>query len=438
MSKAFRCAFFTMWALSLPLLGQQSPPSADTFVNSSSPNTNYGSSVIDVVGPGASSYLKFNLAAVPAGTTIKKATLRLYVDAVATPGQFDVYNLPATPVWSETSLKYNTPPPGKGLSATGGHPIAISASSVNTFVLIDITSTVQGWLNSPSSNNGLELALSSNNGYFSFDSKEGVLTSHEPELEIALSGPAGPQGPQGAQGPQGLNGATGPAGPKGATGSTGPAGATGAKGATGNPGPQGPAGVPGLPGAQGPAGVGLMGPQGPVGAPGPVGPAGLKARGAWSNATTNYILNDVVTDSGSTWRCQLSSGDCTAGLEPSSTNSDWELLAAKGADGSGGSGSPGPPGPQGPAGQPGLIGPAGPVGGIGPPGLPGPIGVNGAPGPAGPIGPIGPAGLNPRGPWSSATIDYVMNDVVTDSGSVWRCKVVSRRLHRGRRTLHQQ
>jgi hypothetical protein len=146
MSKPFRYAFVTIWALSLPLLGQQSPPSADTFVNSSSPNTNYGSSVIDVVGPGASSYLKFNLAAVPAGTTIKKATLRLYVDAVVTPGQFDVYDLPATPAWSESSLKYNTPPPGKGLSATGGHPIAISASSVNTFVLIDITSTVQGWL----------------------------------------------------------------------------------------------------------------------------------------------------------------------------------------------------------------------------------------------------------------------------------------------------
>ncbi len=386
MSKAFRF-LVTMWVLSLPLLGQQSPPSADTFVSSSSPNTNYGSNVIDVVGPGVSSYLKFNLAGVPTGTTIKKASLRLYVDAVANPGQFDVFNLPAAPAWSEASLRYNTPPPGKGLSATGGHPMAISASSLNTFILIDITSTVQGWLNSPSSNNGVELSLTSSSGYFSFDSKESSLTSHEPELEIALSGPAGPQGPQGVQGPQGLNGATGPAGPKGATGSTGP---TGAKGATGNPGPQGPAGVAGPTGAQGPVGVGLIGPAGAPGPIGPAGPAGLKARGPWSNATPDYVLNDVVTDAGSTWRCKLVSGDCAAGVEPSDTNTDWELLAAKGANGTA---SAGPAGPPGPPGLPGPVGPAGPQGVQGFSGASGPVGPQGLPGPAGPPGPGAAANL---------------------------------------------
>jgi hypothetical protein len=40
---------------------------ANTLVNSSFPNTTYGSSVIDVVGPGASTYLKLNLAAIPPG-----------------------------------------------------------------------------------------------------------------------------------------------------------------------------------------------------------------------------------------------------------------------------------------------------------------------------------------------------------------------------------
>jgi hypothetical protein len=59
----------------------------------SSPNTNYGSSVIDVVGPGASTYLKFNLAGVAAGTAVKKATLRLYVDAVSKNGQFTIVAL---------------------------------------------------------------------------------------------------------------------------------------------------------------------------------------------------------------------------------------------------------------------------------------------------------------------------------------------------------
>jgi hypothetical protein len=82
-------AVVALYLLTLTLLAQDAPPSADTFVNSASPTTNYGSNVIDVVGPGASTFLKFNLAEVPAGATVKKATLRLYVDAVSKSGQFD-------------------------------------------------------------------------------------------------------------------------------------------------------------------------------------------------------------------------------------------------------------------------------------------------------------------------------------------------------------
>src|SRR5450631_3978420 len=207
MSRGFRCLPFTILAVSLLsvlTLAQQAPPSGDTFVSSSTPTTNYGSSIIDVVASGNSTYLKFNLSAVSDGTTVSKATLRLYVDAVVTGGQFDVYNLPSTPTWSESTLKYNTPPPTLGTSATGGHPITVSTSSLNTFLLIDITATVQGWLTSPSSNNGVALALVGTKGYFSFDSKESFFTAHQPELEIVnaggTQGPAGPQGPQGATG----------------------------------------------------------------------------------------------------------------------------------------------------------------------------------------------------------------------------------------------
>jgi hypothetical protein len=43
-------------------------------------------------------------------------------------------------------------------------------------------------LSNPSSDNGVALALTSASGYFSFDSKESLFTSHEAELEIALNG----------------------------------------------------------------------------------------------------------------------------------------------------------------------------------------------------------------------------------------------------------
>ena len=83
-----------LYLLTLTLLAQDAPPSADTFVNSSSPGTNYGSSVIDVVGPGASTFLKFNLAGVPAGTLISNQGL---VDTAELPDLLtDGDNNPAT------------------------------------------------------------------------------------------------------------------------------------------------------------------------------------------------------------------------------------------------------------------------------------------------------------------------------------------------------
>ena len=223
----------------------QAPPSSDTFVSSATPKINYGPSITLVVGQGTTSYIQFNLSGIPANAAVSKASLRLYVDAVTKAGSFDVYESDNS--WSENTLTYNTPAPVLGISATGRHPIAISAASLNQFVLIDITSLVQGWLNGSIPNNGVALALTTVAGSFSFDSKESSLTANGPELEIALAG-------QGAQGPQGPPGPAGPQGP------VGPQGTMGASGALGPPGPAGPQGPSGAIGAQGSAG-----PQGPAG-----------------------------------------------------------------------------------------------------------------------------------------------------------------------------
>lgn len=187
------------------LLAQATPPSADTFVSSATPRTNYGSSIILIVQPGANSYLQFNLSTLPPGASVNKATLRLYVDAVAKTGSFDVYQLNAG--WNENTLTFNTPAPALGISATGGKPVSISSSSLNQFLLIDVTPLVQGWVNGTIPNNGVGLALiSGSSASFSMDAKESLLTPNGPELEIVLNGPAGPQGLQGPQGPQGLQG----------------------------------------------------------------------------------------------------------------------------------------------------------------------------------------------------------------------------------------
>ncbi len=116
--RPIRIAFWCLLLLALatqPLLAQ-APPSADTFVSSSTPKVNYGPAIALVVCQGSTSYVQFNLAGIPAGASISKATLRLYVDAVAKAGKFDVYQLNSS--WAENTLTYNTPPPPLGLSVT--------------------------------------------------------------------------------------------------------------------------------------------------------------------------------------------------------------------------------------------------------------------------------------------------------------------------------
>jgi hypothetical protein len=267
-------------AMCTPLLSQ-APPSADTFVSSSTPKLNYGPSISLLVGPGTTSYVQFNLSGIPAGETVSKATLRLYVDAVSGSATLDVFQV--TSSWSENKVTYSTRPTQQSASAIVGSSIPITSASCNQFLLIDITPLAQGWLQGTIPNDGVALALTSGSGTFSIDSKESLLTGNGPELEIALAsgtgsqGPVGPAGPQGPAGPAGGIGPQGPqgsAGPVGATGPQGVPGATGATGATGAAGPQGPAGATGAIGPQGPAGA--QGPKGDTGAAGPAGATGAQ------------------------------------------------------------------------------------------------------------------------------------------------------------------
>jgi N-acetylneuraminic acid mutarotase len=291
----------------------QAPPSGDTFVSSATPKINYGPSITLVVGQGTTAYVQFNLSGIPASTSITKASLRLYVDGVAKNGSFDVYQLNNT--WSENALTYSTPPPPLGASATGGHPISIIGASFNQFLVIDITSLVQGWVNRTITNNGVALALTSGSaGAFSFDSKESLLTANGPELEIAYAGGAGPQGPPGSQGIQG------PPGPQGLQGI------------------QGIQGFPGIDGAQGRGGQ------------------GFSFKGAF-DPTAAYVAYDVVSFSGSSYVAKAATNP---GDPAPDTSQIWSLMAQQGAVGA--AGTTGPQGLQGIQGLQGFTGPQGPAG----------------------------------------------------------------------------
>ncbi len=153
----------------------QAPPSADAYVIATQAATNFGTSAFLPVQVGTTSYIRLNLGAFPPGVTVAKATLRLYVNAVAAPGSFDVY--PVGSSWTEKGVTYNNAPP-LGSSATGGRPISLTTAGANQFILIDVTALAQSWLNGSTPNYGVALALTSVSGSFSFDSKESTGTGH--------------------------------------------------------------------------------------------------------------------------------------------------------------------------------------------------------------------------------------------------------------------
>jgi hypothetical protein len=120
------------------------------------------------------------------------------------------------------------------------------------------------------------------------------------------------------------------------------------------------------------------------------GPKGVVPRGTWSNLN-DYVIDDVVTFEGSSWRAIADN----TGKQPSNNPSAWQVFAAKGEPGEPGpaGGPQGPQGPQGIQGPQGPIGPIGATGPAGPTGAAGPRGAMGTTGDRGIQGPIGPSGV---------------------------------------------
>jgi hypothetical protein len=201
------------------LFAANPPLTDDAYVSSAKPTTNFGNLNYLLVDGQDDAYVKFDLSALPGGTQasqVSKATLRLFVNRINTPGTIDLYLVGSA--WSEggaSGITYSLAPISSGPL---GSPAAVSA--MNEWIVVDVTGVVQGWLNG-TPNYGLRITASGSGVSVFFDSKESTTTSHAPELDVELSGPMGPTGLQGPSGPLGPQGATGPVGPQGPTGATG-------------------------------------------------------------------------------------------------------------------------------------------------------------------------------------------------------------------------
>jgi len=282
------------------------------------------SATVGLVPVGATTtYIKFQLSSsLPpnvAAANVAKATLKLYLSPLTSPtGAIDIY--PVTSAWSESTLSSSSAPTIAATPFASG----INVGTANSFLVVDVTQLVQEWLGGLASgggivNDGIALVAHTSSSYVVFDSKESVVTSHEPRLEIVLAdaGPQGPTGPQGSQGPQGLQGTPG------ANGLNGTA-ATVQVGTTMTVSAGAPASVLNS-GTANAAVLNFLIPQGPIGltgAQGPQGPVGINNRGNWSGSVA-YNPNDAVFDSASYWLATAAN----AGSEPSPKNTNWQLLA---------------------------------------------------------------------------------------------------------------
>lgn len=213
--------------------------------------TNLGSSTTITVGQaGAVGLVQFDLTQLPGGATaanIQKATLTLFLDHVNVAGTVNVDT--ANGAWTELMVNGTNNPTAGAAVAT-----SLPAANTDTFLSMDATAAVQGWITTPGSNNGF-MILANGTTSVQFDSKENTTTSHPATLTIVLTnfGPTGPTGSAGSAGAAGATGATGaPSIVAGPTGATGVAGASGSTGATG---PTGTNGTNGTNGATGPTGI---------------------------------------------------------------------------------------------------------------------------------------------------------------------------------------
>src|SRR5215471_16517842 len=166
----------------------QITPSQDSYTNTAASSSNYGTATtLDVSSTSTSiqtAYIQFDLSSIPAGYTssnVAKATLKLFVDSVSTSGSMNVNYVAGN--WTEKGITASLSP---ALGNTIVSSVPVAGGNVNKYILIDVTSALDGWLNGSQANYGI--ALVGNSGLAAgFESKENTNQSHPAELDIVFT-----------------------------------------------------------------------------------------------------------------------------------------------------------------------------------------------------------------------------------------------------------
>lgn len=165
---------------------QQPMLTDDAYTSSAKPSKNFGDDAsVLVSGAANTGLLKFKLTpSLPPGTVgghVGKATLKIFIDSVTTPGSLSVYRV--TGAWAEESVTGATAPALGSLETT----VSVNASQAGKWLTVDLTQLVKDWLNNALPNNGVAVVAGPGGAVLTFDSKENGATSHEARLEVVLN-----------------------------------------------------------------------------------------------------------------------------------------------------------------------------------------------------------------------------------------------------------
>src|SRR5215212_4775564 len=177
---------FTTAALSQGSRTADLNSAADAGLTELAPTTNNGAATtlkVDGVDPepgGGDLYaaLRWDLSQLPAGATVSsaKVTLNISNPSLQT---FGVYDLKKA--WNEGQINWNQAATGtpwatagaKGTTDRGAQVGSVTPTTIAPYTFTIPASVVQGWLDTPSSNNGILFAHTTNDDGFIFDTKEG-------------------------------------------------------------------------------------------------------------------------------------------------------------------------------------------------------------------------------------------------------------------------
>jgi hypothetical protein len=190
------------WSFTTPAQATQTANltgAADAGLSELLPNTNNGSATTlkvdgndpDPNGGDLYAALRWDPSQIPAGATITSATVTLNVSNPTTQ-TYGVYELKRA--WSEGQVTWNQAATGtpwatagaKGATDRGSKIASVTPTNIAPYTFAIPASVVQGWLSTPSSNNGILLAHTTNDDGFIFDTKEGA---SPPKLTVNYTSP---------------------------------------------------------------------------------------------------------------------------------------------------------------------------------------------------------------------------------------------------------